>query len=150
MQPTLTWRIKALYFSSLRLALMWIKPDFKEPRFIFRVKRFTVFKLFLPTDVRSECISALQHPQALGRAPAPGADGRAGDDQAHEVWSIWRSRGTITPLVWFPLVIVTQRHFQAFDKSQASPLLYTHAHQKKKKKKQRGGGCVLLKWGLGI
>jgi len=139
MQTTLTSRIKALHFSSLRVALMWIEPEFKELHFIFRVKRFTVFKLFLPTDVRSECIGASQHPWALGRALVLGADGRAGDDQTREVWGIWRSRGTITPLAWFPLVIATQRHIHAFDKSQASPLL--HSIQKKKSREGEAVFC---------
>lgn len=44
------------------------------------------------------------------------------------------------PLVWFPLVVATQRHIQAFDKSQASPRL--HTHKPKKKEKSREGEAV--------
>lgn len=39
-------------------------------------------------------MGASQHAQALGRAPVPGAGGRAGDGQMREVRSIWRSSST--------------------------------------------------------
>lgn len=48
-------------------------------------------------------------------------------------------------MVWLPLVIVTQRHIQAFDKSQASLLLHTHKPKKKKKKKAEKGRLCFVK-----
>lgn len=125
-----------MYLSSSRVALMSIKPDFKELCFIFRVTRFPVFKPFLHTDVGSECIGASQHPRCRDRGAVLevirhrssalcGAAAAQPPPCSGSLW-LWWHKDTFRP----------------FDKSQAWLLLQTQTKQNRETAEERGLGFV--------